>query len=69
MNQIPLYEFKPDAKEDFQNRIVKHLFTNRIYKNKDLAVFLKLLINKNKNIISENEIKNLYEKIKKSLEE
>lgn len=34
-----------------------------------MEVFFRLLIHKNKHIISENEIKKLYEDVKKKLEE
>lgn len=69
VEQIPLYQYKPDAKEDFKNRIVKHLFANRIYKTKDLEAFIKLLIHKNKELLPENEIRKIFEKVKKELEE
>lgn len=64
-----MYIYKENAKEDFKNRIIKHLFSNRIYKSKDLEVFCRLLISKNKHLISEDEIKKLYEDVKRKLEE
>jgi len=69
VDQIPIYVYKQDGKEDFKNRIVKHLFGNRIYKTKDLEVFFKLLIHKNKDLLQVNEIEKIYEKVIKELEE
>lgn len=66
---MPRYVLKNNGKEDFKNKILKCLYDNRIYKNKDLDMFCKLLLDKNRDYISEYEIRKLFEEVKKKLEE
>lgn len=69
LDKIPKFECKINAKEEFKNKIFRFLFDYRIYKNRDIKMFYSVLINKNSNLISEYEIRKVYEEAKRKLEE
>lgn len=66
---FPLYDSTQEtANEDFKIKIVQYIYAKRIYKEKDLESFLKQLATKNKTLLSENEINEIFNHVKIELE-
>jgi hypothetical protein len=59
---------KSDTKDDFKTKIIKFILAKRIYKDEDMEMLLKQLIHKNKNYMTEEEIKEVFNYVKEELE-
>ena len=68
-NLFPMVDSsKSDVKDDFQTKIIRFVLAKRIYKESDMDMFLKQLVHKNKNYMSEEDIKEVFNHVKEELE-
>ena len=54
--------------EDFQMKIINYIVNNRIFKQKDMDNLLNQLLIKNKNVITEEEIRNIFSHVIEELD-
>jgi hypothetical protein len=57
-----------EPKENFKSKIIQYIITKRIFRDYDMDILLKQLIIKNKALLSEEEIIDIFNYIKSELE-